>query len=390
VDRITKHNLVSEYKKKFLKEFKKNPDVISVAPGRINIIGEHTDYNQGFAIPSAVDKWILTLLSKRDDKLIEVYSINYKKKNIFKLNELDDKGDLWERYVKATLYVINNKYNLDRGFNILIGGNIPIGFGMSSSAALEVSIVSSVLNSCCLKCDKYEILKICNAVEKEILGINSGMLDQYASIFSIKNKFLLIDFLKLNHEYFDSNIQESCWVLINSMVSRELINTDYNVRVNECLEAINLINRKTNQKITFDSISIDDIQCIKNNKIFYNRLFHLITENQRVFEMKNAIIKGNLNEIGNLLNESHISLSKYYDVSCNEIESIISLSKQHKAFYGGRIMGGGFGGCTINLIDNNLKDDFIFYIKNKFFNKYNYNIEYEQISFCNGLEIVTN
>lgn len=390
MDRITKHNLVSEYKKKFLKEFKKNPDVISVAPGRINIIGEHTDYNQGFAIPSAVDKWILTLLSKRDDKLIEVYSINYKKKNIFKLNELDDKGDLWERYVKATLYVINNKYNLDRGFNILIGGNIPIGFGMSSSAALEVSIVSSVLNSCCLKCDKYEILKICNAVEKEILGINSGMLDQYASIFSIKNKFLLIDFLKLNHEYFDSNIQESCWVLINSMVSRELINTDYNVRVNECLEAINLINRKTNQKITFDSISIDDIQCIKNNKIFYNRLFHLITENQRVFEMKNAIIKGNLNEIGNLLNESHISLSKYYDVSCNEIESIISLSKQHKAFYGGRIMGGGFGGCTINLIDNNLKDDFIFYIKNKFFNKYNYNIEYEQISFCNGLEIVTN
>ena len=390
MDRITKHNLVSEYKKKFLKEFKKNPDVISVAPGRINIIGEHTDYNQGFAIPSAVDKWILTLLSKRDDKLIEVYSINYKKKNIFKLNELDDKGDLWERYVKATLYVINNKYNLDRGYNILIGGNIPIGFGMSSSAALEVSIVSSVLNSCCLKCDKYEILKICNAVEKEILGINSGMLDQYASIFSIKNKFLLIDFLKLNHEYFDSNIQESCWVLINSMVSRELINTDYNVRVNECLEAINLINRKTNQKITFDSISIDDIQCIKNNKIFYNRLFHLITENQRVFEMKNAIIKGNLNEIGNLLNESHISLSKYYDVSCNEIESIISLSKQHKAFYGGRIMGGGFGGCTINLIDNNLKDDFIFYIKNKFFNKYNYNIEYEQISFCNGLEIVTN
>ena len=390
MDRITKHNLVSEYKKKFLKEFKKNPDVISVAPGRINIIGEHTDYNQGFAIPSAVDKWILTLLSKRDDKLIEVYSINYKKKNIFKLNELDDKGDLWERYVKATLYVINNKYNLDRGFNILIGGNIPIGFGMSSSAALEVSIVSSVLNSCCLKCDKYEILKICNAVEKEILGINSGMLDQYASIFSIKNKFLLIDFLKLNHEYFDSNIQESCWVLINSMVSRELINTDYNVRVNECLEAINLINRKTNQKITFDSISIDDIQCIKNNKIFYNRLFHLITENQRVFEMKNAIIKGDLNEIGNLLNESHISLSKYYDVSCDEIESIISLSKQHKAFYGGRIMGGGFGGCTINLIDNNLKDDFIFYIKNKFFNKYNYNIEYEQISFCNGLEIVTN
>ena len=387
--RITKDNLIFEYKKFFLKEYNSNPEIISAAPGRVNIIGEHTDYNQGLAIPAAIDKWIITLLSRRDDSYINVYSINYKKRKKFNFNELDASEELWERYIKATLFVIKSEYNLELGFNFLIGGNIPIGFGMSSSAALEVSIVSSILSLCSLDYDNYKILKICNIVEKEILGINSGMLDQYASIFSVKNKFLLIDFSKIEHQYFKNDIQGSSWILINSMVKRNLIDSEYNNRVDECREGIDLINKKTKYNISLNSISIKDLDYIKKQKNIYNRLFHVINENHRVRQMKNELVKGDLNKIGDLLNQSHHSLSNYFEVSCKEIESIIQFSKNHSAFYGGRIMGGGFGGSTINLIDNNLKNEFIAYVKSEFYNEYNYKIEIEEVCFADGLEFVT-
>ena len=386
---IEKHSLINEYKEEFYKQYKNSSSIISIAPGRVNIIGEHTDYNKGFAMPVAINRWILSLVSMRNDQHVNVYSINYNKKIVFSLNDYSDKGDLWERYVRGAIYLINKKYNLTKGFNIVIGGNIPIGFGMSSSAALEVSIVGAILSLCNLKQDKYEILKICNLLEREILGIKSGMLDQYASIFSNKNKFLLIDFLKLEHSYIDSNIKGSCWILINSMVSRELMHSDYSQRVDECNNAIGLINQKANKKYNLNSIDINIIEIIKENKNLYKRLLHLITENKRVFKMKDAILKGDLNIIGDLLSESHESLSKNYDVSCEEIDLIIELSKKHPGFYGGRIMGGGFGGCTINLIKSNLKEDFISYVKDKFYDKYDYDIKIETVNFSSGLDIVT-
>ena len=387
--RIEKHSLINEYKEEFYKQYKNSSSIISIAPGRVNIIGEHTDYNKGFAMPIAINRWILSLVSMRNDQHVNVYSINYNKKIVFSLNDYSDKGDLWERYVRGTIYLINKKYNLTKGFNIVIGGNIPIGFGMSSSAALEVSIVGAILSLCNLEQDKYETLKICNLLEREILGIKSGMLDQYASIFSNKNKFLLIDFLKLEHSYIDSNIKGSCWILINSLVSRELMHSDYNQRVDECNDAIELINQKTNKKHNLNSIDINVIEVIKENKNLYKRLLHVITENKRVFKMKDAILKGDLNIIGDLLSESHESLSKNYDVSCEEIDLIIELSKKHSGFYGGRIMGGGFGGCTINLIKSNLKEDFISYVKDKFHDKYHYDIKIETVNFSSGLDIVT-
>ena len=220
MDRITKDHLVSDFKEIFLNKFKKNPEIISVAPGRINIIGEHTDYNFGLAMPIAINKWIISMLSERSDRKINIHSVNYNKTISSNINDLENNSELWEKYVKSSINVINKKYNINNGFDILIGGNIPIGFGMSSSAALEVSIVSCILGKYFDKNDKHEILEICNKVEKEMLGIESGMLDQYASIFSMDKNFLLIDFNNISHEYFDSNIKESSWLLINSMIGR--------------------------------------------------------------------------------------------------------------------------------------------------------------------------
>tara|TARA_Y100000590_G_scaffold452982_1_gene597135 strand:- start:325 stop:1497 length:1173 start_codon:yes stop_codon:yes gene_type:complete len=385
---ISKNNLIFNSKKLFIKEYKQDVDIISIAPGRVNIIGEHTDYNDGFSMPTAINKWVVTLLTKRKDKLVKVFSVDYNEKINFNLDDLNINGNLWEKYVKSAIYIIKEKYNLNTGFNILIAGNVPIGFGMSSSAALEVSIVSAILNMCSSNINKYQILDVCNKVENNLIGIKSGMLDQYASIFSKKNKLLLIDFLNLNHKYIDFNINNSCWLLINSMVKRELVDSDYNDRVDECKKAMELIKNKLNNNLTINSLTIENIKCINKNKKLYNRLIHVITENKRVHQMAEAFNIMDLDRIGDLLNESHHSLSKYYEVSCKEIESIIEYSKKHSSFYGGRIMGGGFGGCTLNLIDYKTKDEFVQYVSDCFFKKYKYNLKIEEINFGEGLHFL--
>jgi len=329
------------------------------------------------------------MISDRNDNQFNIHSVNYDKMISFSLNDLTKSDELWEKYIKSTIHIVNKKYKLNNGFDMLIGGNIPIGFGMSSSAALEVSIVSAILDKYCDKYDQYEILKICNVVEKEILGIQSGILDQYASIFSKNKKFLLIDFNSNTHEYFDSNIKNCSWVLVNSMISRDLVSSDYNIRVLECNEGLDLINKLKNEKTSFNKLSLDDIELVKKNKKLYCRLLHFYYENKRVRSMKKEISDGNKYNVGQLLLESHFSLSKRYEVSCREIDTIISMSKKHPGFYGGRIMGGGFGGCTINLVENNLKKDFISYIKNEFYKKFEYNIKVEEVFFSEGLDVLT-
>tara|TARA_B100001142_G_scaffold269334_1_gene274919 strand:+ start:8839 stop:10011 length:1173 start_codon:yes stop_codon:yes gene_type:complete len=390
LDRITKDYLVSDFKEIFFSKFKKNPEIISAAPGRVNIIGEHTDYNFGLAMPIAIDKWIISMLSERSDRKVNIHSVNYSKTILSNLNDLENHSELWEKYVKSSINVINKKYNLNNGFDILIGGNIPIGFGMSSSAALEVSIVSCILGKYFDKNDKYEILEICNKVEKDMLGIESGMLDQYASIFSMDKNFLLIDFNNISHEYFDSNMKESSWLLINSMISRELVDSEYNIRVAECREGLNLLNKLTGKKLSLSSLLLKDIEFIKNNRKLYNRLFHICSENQRVNKMREEILSGNLVNIGKLLLESHYSLSTKYEVSCDEIDFIISISKEHSGFFGGRIMGGGFGGCTINLVKKKLKKEFMCFVKDKFYKKYKSNIEIEEVVFSEGSHLLRN
>ncbi len=390
MDRITKDYLVSDFKEIFFSKFKKNPEIISAAPGRVNIIGEHTDYNFGLAMPIAIDKWIISMLSERSDRKVNIHSVNYSKTILSNLNDLENHSELWEKYVKSSINVINKKYNLNNGFDILIGGNIPIGFGMSSSAALEVSIVSCILGKYFDKNDKYEILEICNKVEKDMLGIESGMLDQYASIFSMDKNFLLIDFNNISHEYFDSNMKESSWLLINSMISRELVDSEYNIRVAECREGLNLLNKLTGKKLSLSSLLLKDIEFIKNNRKLYNRLFHICSENQRVNKMREEILSGNLVNIGKLLLESHYSLSTKYEVSCDEIDFIISISKEHSGFFGGRIMGGGFGGCTINLVKKKLKKEFMCFVKDKFYKKYKSNIEIEEVVFSEGSHLLRN
>ena len=387
MDRITKNNLVSDYKKIFLQKFKSTPTIISSAPGRVNIIGEHTDYNLGLAMPMAIDKWIISMISERSDKKINVFSINYDKNIEFDFSELDNSNYLWEKYIKSAIKLISKNLTLKKGFNLLIGGNIPIGFGMSSSAALEVSILYLILSHFGYEISKYDVLKKCNELENDFMGIKSGMLDQYASIFSLKNKIMVVDFKNLTHSYYSHKINSASWVLINSKVQRNLVESKYNLRVKECTDALSIINHNSTNRYnfrTFEKKHLDLIDDITLKK----RLTHIIEENLRVKKMVKIIENGQYEKIGKLLLESHFSLSNNYDISCKEIESIISISKKHKGFFGGRIMGGGFGGCTINLIKNENKKDFLNFVSGEFYKIYKYELDSQEVIFSNGASVI--
>ena len=386
MDGISKYDLIELSKKQFQERFVFEGDSISIAPGRINLIGEHTDYNSGFAMPIAINRWVCSVVKKRTDQKVNVYSSNFKKSISADLNSLNS-GELWEKYTLGCIQIVKDRFNIKNGVDVLINGNIPIGFGVSSSAALEVSFLGALLSVYGLDISLPLILKLSSHVEHKYLGIKSGILDQYTSLYSKKEQPLLIDFSNLSHIYVESNIENASWVLINSMVKRNLVDSEYNNRVKECKEGLSLINRITSKTLSFNEITKKDLELIKSYKIPYRRLSHLLSENERVLSMKNVLKKGNLKKIGELLNQSHESLSKSYNVSCKEIEEIIKISKKQDGFYGGRIMGGGFGGCTINLVDINNKDIFIKKVKSLFMQKYNYSLEVLNVESSNGFKL---
>ena len=232
------------------------------------------------------------------------------------------------------------------------------------------------------------ILKLSSRVEHDSLGIQSGMLDQYTSIFSKKNNPMIIDFSNLSHSYIEMNIKNASWILINSMVDRELASSKYNQRVSECQKGLSAINEALTKTLLINELTFKDLESIREEGVIYKRLYHVVSENMRVLSMKEALEKGDIKCAGNLLNDSHHSLSNYYDVSCNEIESIISISERQKGFYGGRIMGGGFGGCTINLVEISTKDKFIHNVSSLFFDKYKYDLKVQSVDFTDGFQIV--
>tara|TARA_Y100000996_G_scaffold405666_1_gene381081 strand:+ start:8569 stop:9738 length:1170 start_codon:yes stop_codon:yes gene_type:complete len=388
VGRATKNDLIIKYQNEFESRFKDKTYCTAIAPGRINIIGEHTDYNLGLAMPIAIDRWICSIVSIRKDNKIRIYSTNFDEQIFLSIDQLDEQTENWKKYVFGCIQVFINKYNINIGFNILIGGNIPIGFGMSSSASLEVSLLSSLHSACKIHIDYHAVLELSNKVEKEFLGIQSGVLDQYASIFSKKNKPILIDFSSLTHTYVNSNIRGASWLIVNSMVQRVLAESKYNERVNECQLALKVINASNEKNIKIYELKKYHLKQLKDYPILYKRIHHIISENNRVMLMKQALENRDLDLIGVILNESHVSLSKDYQVSCVEIDAIIQISRKQKGFYGGRIMGGGFGGCCICLVKNSQKSIFIENLVSEFNQRFSYDLKVENVNFTHGLTLV--
>ena len=383
---ISKDKLLLRVQTKFKSLFGMHSNQISFVPGRINIIGEHTDYNNGFALPTAIDKWIIIASKKNEEQEFNLYSLNYCEQ-ITICNKHSNKVDkIWKKISSIAINTFIKKYKINLGANMIVGGNIPIGCGLSSSSAFVISIIDTMCKLFSIKIESIELAKLCQKIEKNAVGTAGGFLDQYGIILSKKNKFMMIDFLYDSIEYVPAIIKKCSWIIINSNKSRELSNSNYLNRVKECRKGENILKQQYNIS-SFRDIKKNMLEKIKiDNIIIYNRISHVLDENERVLKMKEYLIRGNAIKIGRILEESHESLKIKYQASCEEVDFIIDKSKQIDGWLGGRIMGGGFGGCSIHIIESLKQTTYINTIKREYKKKYGIILEVIKISFPGGLK----
>ena len=379
---LTKEQLVKITKYKFIEKYKKEPSYYTLTPGRINIIGEHTDYNDGLSMPATIDRWICATISKNTNKVFNFHSLNYNDNLKIISCKVVQSNTVWKRLVSSAINILSRKYNIDIEADILIYGNIPIGCGMSSSTALVISVVKTICHLFNIQLIEKELAKLCQKIENNALGNSSGLLDQYGIIFSKKKEFMLIDFLEDSIEYFSPNLHNCSWVIINSQIQRELSNSAYKDRVVECKQGFKMIKSVYNiSSIRYINFKMLNILKDQSN-ILYRRLYHVMEENNRVLDLKKYLLQGAVEKVGEVLKESHRSLSYLYEVSCSEIDYIIELSEHIEGWYGGRIMGGGFGGCSIHLLNNKSLIKFTNHVTKEFKSMYRINPEFININFA--------
>ena len=339
--------LIQDVKNTFIKTFKTIPLLI-FSPGRINIIGEHTDYNDGFVFPAAIDKGIAAAIQKSDSGYCTAMALDLDSTIEFELDKLKpSKEGSWENYVFGVVAEIQNRNKTLGDFNIIFKGNIPGGAGMSSSAALENSVVFGLNELFDLGLSKEEMILISQKAEHNYVGVNCGIMDQYASMFGIKNNALHLDCRTIESKPYEINFKDHQLMLINTNVKHSLSDSAYNDRRAACESISALLGIKALRDATeTDLETIID----KVTPANYQKALYVIQENSRTIKAAKAIEDNDLETLGSLIYQSHAGLSNQYKVSCNELDFLVNQAKKNKHVLGARMMGGGFGGCTINLV----------------------------------------
>ncbi|CAN5257432.1 galactokinase [soil metagenome] len=336
----------------FIKDF--NPEIKVASPGRINLIGEHTDYNMGFVMPTAIDKKIYFELRKNGHpSKCNIHSATFNAGFTFDLNSFEKSSKNWENYI---LGVINEIHKLDKtlqGFDCIIQSELPIGAGISSSAALECGLATGLNSLFNLKLSGKDIVFLSQAAENNFVGSQCGIMDQYASVLSKEGNLILLDCLHLEAEYIPATFENCKILLINTKVSHSLADGEYNTRRRECETALEIIKQHYTEVKTLRDVTKDMLTIIKEklSEKQTNRVLYVLEENQRVLRGSDYLKEGDLREFGELMFQSHDGLKNLYEVSCPELDFLVDFVKDKDFVYGARMMGGGFGGCTINIIE---------------------------------------
>ncbi len=345
----TLENLNLVCKNIFIEHFQRVPAFISHAPGRINIIGEHTDYNQGLAMPCAINQWVSVAMSPTSDQRIRVFSSNFNEEMAFELTADYQPKSIWEQYVHACILLFNKTFRLSGGLEAVIHGNVPIGSGVSSSAALEVAFVNALNQLSNAGIDPLTLIRLCQQVEHQYLHVKSGLLDQYASQFSKAGKLMILDFQDQSHTYIPADLDQFCWILCDTKVKRTLAGSKYSERVEETKAALTCVQHKDPLVKEFRHLQEEHLEWIED-PILKKRIRHYLRENQRVILAATALEKNDVVTLGKIITTSHYSLKNAYEVSCEELDFLVNEALESNICLGSRMMGGGFGGCTINLV----------------------------------------
>lgn len=381
-------SLVNQIKSTFIEKFSSGNFLLINAPGRINLIGEHTDYNHGFVLPGAIDKSIVFGMGRNDSNLIQIHSIKKEEFTIDIENPQFSSGPGWSKYFVAMVDEIRERKLSLGGVNCCFGGDIPIGSGMSSSAALCCGFLFGLNHLFAWNLPLLELAKIGQAAEHRV-GANVGLMDQFASLFGRKDNVICLDCLDYSYQYFSLDLKGHNLILINSNVKHEIADSKYNDRRESCEFILAKLQRSNSEIRTLRDISISDLKILsKDHPQDIRPVAFVLEENRRVHETTEALVGNDLKKIGELLYQSHQGLSKEYEVSCPELDLLVELASKEESVLGARMMGGGFGGCTINLIHNKEVDLVVTRIKQKYMEETGIIAETYPVSLEDGVKLL--
>ena len=387
--------MLEKLRAEFEQKFGKHEDVRSYfAPGRVNLIGEHTDYNGGHVFPCALTLGTYGLARKREDNKLRFYSVNFERLGIMETS-LDDltpyKEANWTNYPKGVMWAFEKRgFKLPCGLDILIYGNIPNGSGLSSSASLEVLTGVILKDMFGFDVSMVEIAQIGQYSENNFNGCNCGIMDQFASAMGKKDHAIFLDTNTLKYEYAPVVLEDAKIVIINSKVKHSLVDSAYNDRRNECETALKELQTVVDIK-TLGDLTEEEYEAHKDaiqSEIRQKRAKHAVYENQRAIRAVEALKANDVETFGKLMNASHVSLRDDYEVSCEEIDILVDLAWKTEGVIGSRITGGGFGGCTVSIVKNEAVDGFIANIGAKYREKVGHEVEFYVVDIGEGAHVL--
>ncbi len=350
----------------FAESFGAQPRVFR-APGRVNLIGEHTDYNEGFVMPAAIDYFTLAAIAPRDDRIITIRSEHFSDTAELDLDHPAQCRKHWSDYPFGVAVKLQEAGCSLTGANLLIGSDVPIGSGLSSSAAIEVSTALALLDAAHVSIDRLEIAKICQKAENEYVGIRSGIMDQFIACFGLKDRAVMLDCRSMESTSLPLP-QDVKLVACNTMVKHQLASSEYNTRREQCEAGVRILSQHLPNIKSLRDVSIADLEGYGSelSDVVYRRCRHVITENDRVLRAATALRNGDLSTFGKLMAQSHQSLRDDYEVSCKELDLMVAIANQARGCLGARMTGGGFGGATINLVPSAAVEEFTLKVSERY------------------------
>jgi len=344
----------------FSRVFKRAPEIEVRAPGRVNLIGEHTDYNDGFVLPTDIDRAIWITAAGRTDTLVRAHSLDFGQTTTFDTKRIEkDDNAVWSNYIRGVIREFQKRGDQVKGMDLAVSGNVPKGSGLSSSAALEVATAETCRVISGIQIDPVSMALLCQAAERQFVGVQCGIMDQFVSTLGRENAALFLDCRDLSFELVPLEMQARI-VICDSRKQRSLQTSEYNKRRAECEGAVRALS-----PVLGDAKALRDVtpQQLDENKqlmpeLWYRRARHVVTENGRVLSAVGFLKSGDIPQFGRLMYESHASLRDDYEVSCAELDILVELASQQQGTIGARMTGAGFGGCTVNLVASEAVADF--------------------------------
>ena len=359
--------------------------ILFTSPGRINLIGEHTDYNGAFVFPGAVDKAMVAEIRLNGTDRVRAYALDLGERAEFGLNEEDAPQQAWARYIFGVCREIQKRGGKIAGFDTVFAGDVPLGAGMSSSAALESTFAFALDDLFSLGLSKWDMAKIGQATEHNYCGVKCGIMDQFASVFGKAGKLLRLDCKSFEYEEHPFDPKGYRLLLVDSCVKHELASSAYNKRRESCERVVATLAKRYPEVKFLRDASFAQLEEVKNevSEEDYKRAAYVIGEVERVLAVCEALDKGDYTTVGEKMYETHHGMSKLYEVSCEELDFLNDLAREF-GVTGSRVMGGGFGGCTINLLKEELHDSFIAEVKKRYEAKYSIQPKFYDVVISDG------